>query len=834
MLFMIATGRDRENDSITSISLFDTITNETRWFPIENIKHGLKIGSKVENIELDSNGDIVGTNGAISRYTKVYNDKIENEALIVVGNIGKNKHMTVDMAGTYKLIFDGDKKEPSIANGKWVDGKLCSIKGEFNEFPTTIVDKSLGKMRLISSKYNNKRFRIDEHYNILLGTLKYSDNTESDIVYRCRDFGFTRDIDIMYSKDRNLDNDYSFKANSYHEYNSANRFWIKDKRVIIPLRFEAKTKKYYACIKGKLDKIGVDELFVYKLSDKVILDAEVKELEDAWMVKTYFDEIYYTKDYVNNIIERYKQANKLKIKSSLVGAGEYKIDAKGTLTEYLPSDVGCECVINEGIKQIGKNAFFTAYRQNNTVDLRIDNEKVKFESVKTKGKIRVLSAPDNILKKLNSNSITSYLEIESIRVTSRNTYNGYKDACDIVGRGNVIGNITEDVAHSIMQEESKSFVLKASTQRTTSTLIKILRCDGDSLLRTASIVTKLGQKDIANSYLANINNMKNVKINDKMIIYMNMLLLLKSNAGCDVKIPDEVEIICSNAIDIQCTINSIDFNNTKAIQDRGVYIAEVNKVNFGKVEYISTEGLKIDTVINITGDENLRYIRSRMFGCRDILNKLNNRDNIEFIDMNNRILDEDMINSDGTICNKIIASDKNKYIDVRFIKGDKVPQILLDNLDNLSIRDKAIGFHTIIKDANSVLSGALDNILRKSIKLTFKNVRNIDFDMISRINVEFGDECNIEVISDEYVRLYGSTYYGQRDYITLDAKIEFVSEDFKINADIIKLGKNIREEDLKSLSKHMENYKQLQINKDLIEKAKEIFNNSDKIQLLEE
>ena len=216
------------------------------------------------------------------------------------------------------------------------------------------------------------------------------------------------------------------------------------------------------------------------------------------------------------------------------------------------------------------------------------------------------------------------------------------------------------------------------------------------------------------------------------------------------------------------------------------------------------------------------------------MNKLNNRDNIEFIDMDNRILNKDMINSDGTICNKIIASEKNKYIDVRFINGDKVPQILLDNLDSLSIRDKAIGFHTIIKDANSVLSGALDNILRKSNKLTFKNVRNIDFDMLSRINVEFRDECNIEVISDEYVRLYGSTYYSQRDYITLDAKIEFVSEDFKINADIIKLGKNIREEDLKSLSKHMENYKQLQVSKDLIEKAKEIFNNSDKIQLLEE
>lgn len=833
MLFMIATGRDRENDSITSISLFDTITNETRWFPIENIKHGLKIGSKVENIELDSNGDIVGTNGAISRYTKVYNDKIENEALIVVGNIGKNKHMTVDMDGTYKLIFDGDKKEPPIANGKWVEGKLCSIKGEFNEFPTTIVDKSLGKMRLISSKYPNKRFRIDEHYNILLGTLKYNDGSTSDVVYKCSDFGERRTIDIMHSKYRNLSPDYCFKANGYREYISANKFCVKDKSVIILLKFESKTKKYYACVNGQLEKIGVDEVFVHKMSNNILLDAEIEELEDVWRVKTYFDEIYYTKEYVNTVLDRYKQANRLKTKSSLVGAGEYKIDAKGTLIEYLPSDTGCECVINSGINKIGVDAFYRAKRQRYRVDLRIDNEKVKFESVKTVGHIKILSAPDNILNKINNSSLSKYLEIESIRMTSRNTYEGYKSACGIVGRDNIIGNITEDIAHTIMQEESKDFVLKVCSARTTSTLIKILRREGDNLLDIANRVSKLGQKEIADSYLANTNNMKNITIDDKTIVYGNMLLLLKQSAGCDIRIPDEVEVISTDAINLACTINSIDFNNTKFIKERGVYISEINKIDFGKVEIIGSDGLRVDKLGEITGDENLRCLRSRIFGYSNVLNKLNHKENIEIIDMNSRVLTEDMINKDGTVYNKLLATINNEHIEVKIMSGDKVPQLILDNLGKFSIRDKVLGFNIIIKDVNSVISGALDELLRKAAKITLKNVKHVDFLMLSKVNTEFGYESDIEIVNDSYTSLYGSNYYSKRS-ILIDTKIKFISEDCELNADKIKLGKNVGEEDLKLLRGHMSDCKYITVSKDLLDKAKEIFNNSDKIQLLEE
>lgn len=140
-IYMLATIRKNLTE-IIGVRLYDTGIKQTRDFLIGGVKQALNGKAVIENLGLDTNGEIVGLNGSLDRYVKIVEGigvvgpstiviikKYANGDFEVVNGEGASVRMTEDALINYA-------ETEGIANGKIcksASGRryISSIQGEF-------------------------------------------------------------------------------------------------------------------------------------------------------------------------------------------------------------------------------------------------------------------------------------------------------------------------------------------------------------------------------------------------------------------------------------------------------------------------------------------------------------------------------------------------------------------------------------------------------------------------------------------------------------------------------------------------------------------------------
>lgn len=823
MLYMIAM-KDWEIKEHREMLLYDTITKERKWFPEVNIKNGLKLGNKIENLELNSDGEIVGSNGALTRYTQVHtldkngekiNCYVESNAIVILGNIGKDKHIGVDYNGNYITFIDNVKysKYKDIANGKWVDYSICSIRGEYPKFNTTIIDKEISRLRIVNSKYTNKSFRIDKCYEILLGAIDYEDNTMLEYYYVSS--GFEYSCGIKRTAGPMKLNDFRFKSNLYSMYEPENAFTKQGRKVVVPLEFDKK-KKLYDCHVGYesrncLKKVSPEFLIIHKYIGDYIIDAEIKELEDAWMIKTYFNEIYFKKEYAEEAINRYKKIRTLNNKLNLVGGGAYKVNESGVLLKYTPSDKDNTCIIGDNIKEIDSEAF--EYKDSRKIKLNIKNEKVKVKKL-GKANIELLNAPDKILeqlykeeiklKKKGARSRDNTWNTSCIELSKRNSYKGYKLAVRLLENqneeiaDNICGVIKEDVANEIMQDTIKEFITGFNKNKEYDAGLEYV-CR--SLYKTVNNLKKLGVYEVAKKYLDALSkNLDELVINTDYIVHKDKLIKMNLAEVEDIKVPSIVRVIGHKSIISTIETKSLDLNKTKVIEDRGINIrniGDIQEVNLGDdLEVIQYRGLKLtcEHITKIVGGKNVKKFDGTIQACL-MEYFIKNCNKLEYIETSTHIRGDWFKKGINKIGGMLVKSS-SEYIDGELINGEKMPKLFLDDITNRRlVIPEQFGFSARIHDVDSVEFYTLKDISDKCVKLIIDGAKwlNISF---------YGTSiCRDLVIKgDRKLNLVGNLEMNGR-ILSINCPIGDVSncELYLNSGDVLKIGEKVGEDGLKKL-----------------------------------
>jgi len=137
-LFMIAVIKNGKD--IVGARLLNSTNGDVRDTTINNLMGWLANGGNLANIEL-KDGEIVGTNGSIDRYTTIDVNKghVRKTSLVILNRIGDEGFNVADCGGEIKRLTK-DKlleiltKQPliSLANGKVVNGNISVIRGEYD------------------------------------------------------------------------------------------------------------------------------------------------------------------------------------------------------------------------------------------------------------------------------------------------------------------------------------------------------------------------------------------------------------------------------------------------------------------------------------------------------------------------------------------------------------------------------------------------------------------------------------------------------------------------------------------------------------------------------
>ncbi len=132
-VFMIATiMKDKD---ITGMRLLDCSTRTVRDLEYAKIYTAIEKGQlRVDNLKLDK-GKIMGYNGAIDRYTKIVNNRVDGKtpAVVIAANAGK--FVCANYKGNMGIMTEeqlvGYAQHHGIANGKVVDGQVRAIDGTY-------------------------------------------------------------------------------------------------------------------------------------------------------------------------------------------------------------------------------------------------------------------------------------------------------------------------------------------------------------------------------------------------------------------------------------------------------------------------------------------------------------------------------------------------------------------------------------------------------------------------------------------------------------------------------------------------------------------------------
>ena len=136
-LFMTATIHD--NNEMIGVRLLDTNSKQIKDVPIREVITAIEKGITIQNIDVEQ-GQLVGTNGSLDRYTKIdrFCNVLNFRAFVILNKTDKGKFTVADYMGnimkvTFEKLYATVYRNMSLrlANGKLVNGVISAIKGEY-------------------------------------------------------------------------------------------------------------------------------------------------------------------------------------------------------------------------------------------------------------------------------------------------------------------------------------------------------------------------------------------------------------------------------------------------------------------------------------------------------------------------------------------------------------------------------------------------------------------------------------------------------------------------------------------------------------------------------
>lgn len=780
MIYLIATYTDSgDSDEIKGVRLFDTDKLNIKDYGLDIIIKGLSQGIIIENVKLNDTKDgLVGIGGNLNRYPKLNKEGIlRHKALTVVGKIDNNKWMAVNCYGVCDIITSDKiqvKKDLEISNGKVVGNIIQSISGEYKSIDTTKKATNLERLKIINSKYDNKLFRTDGIYKIILGTYASSYNNAKkyyDIYADIKLNLVTRTIE--HECDRNLSLGYVLKSRCYTVNETDSRKFMKmNKEVVNVIKFDSSSKEYVVYKGGTIKNISLNEMVKLVNSNKYILDCEVKELEDAVMIKTYFEELYFNKNYIDGIVNQLKKQTLLKNKSALIDGGEYKIDSDGMLVSFRRSERSNVCRVNDVIKIMGRDPF----KIDEKIELIITNDKLKFKKLPFLANLETLEAPDNILIKMNSRkTLKNCTKIDKIRLNKNNTFDGYKCALNIVDSVNRLeGVINEELATNIIKE--KLIRLKDVIDRYTQMGCQIdcLKQPYMDIIEIRNALERLGQKDIVDKVINEYGNRirkSGIILTINELIAGDVLIAVGVNDKDNYKVPDEVKIINSGSLRVT-NVENIDFNNTEVIKSFGVTISNASNIDLNKVKVLEERAIKIVGSFKNIKMDNVKVIEkegitnNQMSSAKKILDSI--PEDIEYLDCELM----SVVDTDNKFRNTIIEIKQSDNVKIKF-NGDKsdVPNIMLDNLKEFEFTYcEPLRFITEIKNKKYLsCTYDLERLVRLSKKVSLIGIEHVDSYIL---NVTDSNKDRVYILSNDTIYLHGKELYFKNILILDTNKIE--------------------------------------------------------------
>ena len=760
MLYLVAlmSTTPGDYDNINSVKVYDTLARKSKWFPIKNILYGLKMGTKLENAEIDSNGNLVGTRGSLSRYTLYIGDEnsqypsLYKEAYVIVGR-SYNDILIIYDAVYDKLIeknreFNYHATSISVANGKIVDNKLNGINyklEDLEDFERSYENTAIIRKRHINNKtHKNTVYRVYGNYKLILYSVRNDCVRAADIID-----GVVK-IRNVYGYKPNYTNPRLIKSRLYKEVESKKDAYVSNGRSVVRVIKMKTATSYIVDTENGEKEISIEELIKMIYSKAYIFDCEIKKYDDALMIKTYFEETYIKIEYVKSVLEKQKRATLMTNKMKMFNRGDYVIDSSNKLVSFTPDRSSNMCTIGSEISIIGEDAF----KESGTIDLVIKNENVKFEKIRMKADIDTLTAPDGIIEKLFNlklNNARRRPTVDKIRLNEKNTIKGYNLAERFVGYDCIEGSITQETALEILKEPVVRLFkyMDGIDDNNRQSKEKGLRSYIDRLSQVRKNVCKLGQAQTEKEAMAGLGDiLENYGYHYKDgCLYRDNYIVCFDSCFDDLRVPDGVDTL-GNKYRIY---NSYVFDN----------------VDFGNIKNISHISISVRGG-TLRGDK-LEFVSGYLYISNDTKIYLPSLKDYSLSGSSSTDRLDEVIESN----NNNIIKDVGENMSVEFYDGTPVPDVILDNLDEFRIVGRGkLAFTVKFRNADSICYGSdkMIQILNHTKRVEIDDVKFIDTCTLAAYG-SIG-EININSTSGNKIKLFGGSERDNRikincEYITV-------------------------------------------------------------------
>lgn len=202
-LFMIGAISLTKNN-IEGYRLLDFETGQVKDLAEKDLFNAMRAGLKVENLSTTAI-EIVGTNGAISRYPLIINGiPYKKSPLIVLKEMNNGDYMVSDFKGEIVRMRSDDvirySKTEGISNGKIVvrDGTefVSSINGEYDKEPPVDVGKNAEKIQLKWDLLDVNDYKFNSDNELLIWNRELTQVKLPSGVIRLADFSFQNMVEL--------------------------------------------------------------------------------------------------------------------------------------------------------------------------------------------------------------------------------------------------------------------------------------------------------------------------------------------------------------------------------------------------------------------------------------------------------------------------------------------------------------------------------------------------------------------------------------------------------------------------------------------------------------
>lgn len=166
-MLMIAIHYGR-NGSIRGFRLFNLNTNEWIDTTYESVYESIKKGIEITNVEIDSAGNLSGTNGSFDRYPKIdYTGKLSGKSpLIIIMKLLDGGFTVTNYMGEVVNISEAEAinyaSTEGIANGKITKNIISSIFGEYDQEKAIDKEKQATKLKMKLDLVGEDKFTITQ------------------------------------------------------------------------------------------------------------------------------------------------------------------------------------------------------------------------------------------------------------------------------------------------------------------------------------------------------------------------------------------------------------------------------------------------------------------------------------------------------------------------------------------------------------------------------------------------------------------------------------------------------------------------------------------------